>query len=203
MGEVIRDEGSIKFHCRWIKAPPPPKDILAPLNEWRERLYKLGLIGVYPDGIGYGNISRRWKGKTFIVTGSATGSLKSLNETHYVFVKEFNFGENSLLCEGPLQASSESLSHAMIYECSPETQAVLHVHHGKMWDALRGVAPTTDKDVPYGTPAMAAEIKRLFDENCFKKEKLIVMGGHPEGVISFGNDLEEAGRTLLKEFEIV
>ena len=44
---------------------------------------------------------------------------------------------------------------------------------------------------------MANEIKRLFDETALNKEKILVMGGHREGIISFGKDLEEAGSILI------
>ena len=57
--------------------------------------------------------------------------------------------------------------------------------------------PTTKKEVPYGTPEMANEIFRLFKETAVQQEKIIVMAGHDEGIISFGKDLEEAGEILL------
>ena len=47
-------EGYIKFNFNWEQ-----KDILIPaelyktLEEERTRLYELGLIGVYPDGVGF------------------------------------------------------------------------------------------------------------------------------------------------------
>ena len=36
-----------------------------------------------------------------------------------------------------------------------------------------------------------------FDETALSKEKILVMGGHREGIISFGKDLEEAGSILI------
>ena len=44
---------------------------------------------------------------------------------------------------------------------------------------------------------MANEIKRLFDQTALSKEKILVMGGHREGIISFGKDLAEAGNILI------
>ena len=57
--------------------------------------------------------------------------------------------------------------------------------------------PTTSEDIPYGTPEMANEVKRLFNETDVGKEKIIVMGGHREGLISFGKNLEEAANILI------
>ena len=59
--------------------------------------------------------------------------------------------------------------------------------------------PTSDNLVPYGTPEMAKEIKRLFEETSLSNEKIMVMGGHEEGIISFGKNLEEAANVLLEK----
>jgi ribulose-5-phosphate 4-epimerase/fuculose-1-phosphate aldolase len=191
------DEGYIKFNCNWIKAEPFKMGILNEINNCRDTLYNLGLIGVYNNGIGYGNISIRFNQHTFLITGSATGGIKCLNENHYTLVNEYNLMQNSLTCTGPIKASSESLSHAVIYECSPETNAVVHIHQIGMWNSLIHKVPTTRENIPYGTPEMANEIKRLFKETSVNNEKIIVMGGHSEGIITFGKTIEEAVKILI------
>ena len=192
------DEGYIKFHCNWIEAEPISINQLHELNKWRDTLYNLGFIGAYHNGIGFGNISKRLNNHTFIITGSATGGLKTLNENHYVLVNEYNLRLNSLTCTGPIKASSESLSHAVIYECSNETNAVIHIHNFEMWEKLIHHVPTTREEVLYGTTEMADEIKRLFIETNVSTEKIIAMAGHEEGIIAFGKTLDEAGGILLK-----
>lgn len=189
-------EGYIKFHCHWIKAAPVPGDQLKEIIAYRDLLYSKGLIGVYPNGVGFGNISIR-SGKAFIITGSATGQYPASNEEHYAVVVDYNLKQNSLTCTGPLKASSESLSHAVIYESSPDTNAVIHIHHMPTWQSLMDKVPTTAPYVTYGTPEMAEEIKRLFRETNVAQEKILVMGGHEEGIITFGKTLEEASRILL------
>jgi ribulose-5-phosphate 4-epimerase/fuculose-1-phosphate aldolase len=192
-------EGYIKFNCHWIKAGPVSHDHTSKINIWREKLYALGLIGVYNDGISFGNISMRFDGNTFIITGSATGELNQLNENHFTLVTRYDLEQNSLECKGPMIASSESLTHAALYESAPELQAVIHVHNLEMWKRLINKVPTTQADAEYGTPEMAGEIKRLFNETGVKDEKILVMGGHEEGIIAFGKDMDEAGETLLKQ----
>lgn len=191
------DEGYIKFNCRWIKTAPLSKHKIAGINAWRDNLYKHGLIGAYSNGVGFGNISIRFNSNSFLITGSATGNLKKLNENHYVLVNEYDLLQNNLTCTGPIKASSESLSHAVIYECSPDTNAVVHIHNIEMWNKLIHKFPTTKANVLYGTPDMANEIKRLFKETDVGIKKNIIMGGHKEGVITFGRSLDEAGRILL------
>ena len=193
------DEGSIKFNCNWIKAEPASSKHIKELNIWRDKLYNLGLIGADKNGIGFGNISIRFEKHAFIITGSATGGLNKLSESHYVLVNEYDLLQNSLICTGPIKASSESLSHAVIYECSPETNAVMHIHNIDMWEKLMHKAPSTSDNVSYGTPEMANEIKRLFNETPVAVEKILVMSGHKEGIIAFGSTLDEAGKIIISK----
>ena len=192
------DEGYIKFNSNWIEKEPFPSQLLHGINQWRSILYNLGYIGVYDNGIGFGNISIRYHDRPFIISGTATGALKVLNENHYVLVNDYNLQLNSVTCTGPIKASSESLSHAAIYECSHETNAVIHIHNLDLWEKLIHKVPTTREDIPYGTPEMANEIKWLFETTNVGTEKIIAMAGHQEGIIVFGKTLDEAGEILFK-----
>jgi L-ribulose-5-phosphate 4-epimerase len=193
------DEGYVKFNCNWIPLNNIPTDKVAELNVWREMMYSRGLIGMYPDGIGFGNISMRCDGNTFLISGTATGGISRLNESHYSLVTEYDLAANNITCIGPIKASSESLTHALIYQCSSATNAVIHVHSLDLWKTLRNHVPTTSEDISYGTPEMANEMKRLFEETALNKEKIIVMAGHREGIISFGKDLQEAASILINK----
>ena len=149
------DEGVIKFNCQWTQSGPLDKTLIADINTWREKLFDLKLIGVTDDGIGYGNISVRFRQNQFIISGSGTGKLEKLDERHYALVTAYNVAENSLCATGPIIASSESLTHAMVYENAPSAQAVMHVHHDLLWEELLRVLPATAPGIEYGTPGMA------------------------------------------------
>ena len=101
---------------------------------------------------------------------------------------------------GPIKASSESLTHAAIYECSADIKAVIHIHHKEFWDKALNVIPTSSNSVPYGTPEMANEIFRLYKETDFSTNKIMAMAGHDEGIIAFGNTLAEAGQIIEENF---
>ncbi len=192
------DEGYIKFRCRWIEGPPPPAGETEELTSWRNRLHRLGLIGVYPDGIGYGNVSvRRGDDAEFIISGTQTGAIAVIDEQHCAIVTEYDIEANALTCSGPVRASSESLTHAAIYRADPAMQGVIHVHHPGAWEGLLGILPTTREDVPYGTPAMAHEIEHLLRKSDLASGRVALMGGHREGIIAFGTDLDDAGEALL------
>ena len=161
-------------------------------------MHRYGLIGVYENGIGFGNISTRLDAAgRFIITGSATGHLPTLSSVHFTTVTGFDIETNALACSGPIVASSESMSHAVIYRECPEVNGVIHVHHAALWAILLHKVPTTDAAATYGSPEMAASIIRLLRETDLRQQKIFVMEGHPEGIFSFGETLEEAAEIIL------
>jgi len=188
------NDGLIKFSLRWQRAPPP--EDLDALLQWRDRIRAAGLIGVQPDGIGYGNISVR-ADSSFIISGSGTGVHATARTEHFTRVIHYDFPANSLLCRGPVRASSESLTHAAVYEADASAGAVVHVHHRELWRALLGKIPTTAKDIAYGTPEMAYDVLRLFRDTPVADGGIFVMGGHEDGIVGFGGSLQEAGSKLL------
>lgn len=196
------EDGYIKFKARWDKSPPLPLRFIKELNKWRDLLYQKNLIGVYENGIGFGNISQRFSDSSqFIISGSGTGKLESLSTDHYALVTDVDIDKNLLHCKGPVIASSESMSHGVIYGESSNIQGVIHVHHKALWLKLLDKVPTTVGSAEYGTPEMAYEIIRLFRETDLMEEKILVMKGHEEGIFTFGESLEEAGMVILKYFQ--
>ncbi|MFO7029975.1 rRNA adenine methyltransferase [Limnospira fusiformis CCALA 023] len=197
------DEGVIKYQCNWIEAEPLASPVLAELMYWRDRLYSLGLIGVYDNGIGFGNISvRLGNSGEFIITGTQTGHLAHLTPKHYTLVSDFSWQENWITCRGPIKASSEALTHAAIYSHQPQIKAIAHVHNPQIWQQLMFKVPTTNPNVPYGTPQMAEEMFRLFAVENLADHQILVMGGHQDGFLSFGQNLTEAGEILLQSVNI-
>jgi ribulose-5-phosphate 4-epimerase/fuculose-1-phosphate aldolase len=194
------NEGYIKFNCIWKREEIRfPEEIFAQLESCRSRLYALGLIGIYPDGIGFGNLSARiGEGKSFIISGSATGGLANLKQSDYALVTDFNISKNVVFCTGLTKASSESLTHASVYESLPEVGAVVHVHCLWLWKKLLNIYSATSFEFEYGTPEIADAVGKLVSEMNGKKEKIIVMGGHQEGILAYGSNLIEATEQIIK-----
>jgi ribulose-5-phosphate 4-epimerase/fuculose-1-phosphate aldolase len=188
----MQEEGYIKFHCMWIEKNLSGDISISDLNYWREKLYQQKLIGAYPNGVGYGNISIRLPDDTFLITGTRTGNFSELTKKHYTIVTGYDITHNQVTCKGPIMASSESLTHAILYELLPEVNAVVHIHNEVKWDNLIDKVPTTSPKVEYGTPEMADEIKRLIDSENLSSDKVLVMAGHKDGLIAFGGDLAAA-----------
>lgn len=196
------DEGYVKYQCYWTNQKSVSSEEIKDLNLWRDKLYKLGLIGTYPNGIGFGNLSIR-DTDTIIISGTATGGIKHLSQKHYTRVTDFSWENNTVTCVGEIQASSETLTHGAIYTANPEVQAVIHIHHLQLWEKLLDKVPTTDSSCAYGTPEMAREIIRLCQNQTTKTQKIIIMSGHQEGILTFGKDLGEAGDILLNFYNVL
>ena len=194
------DEGYVKYETVFTPGPPPDAAAVRLLNRWRRPLYEAGLIGHYDElGVGFGNISvRGTQPGQFIISGTQTGHIAETEGRHYSLVTQADIGRNRVSCTGPVRASSEALTHAALYALSERLNAVVHVHSRTLWDRYRDLLPTTDETVPYGTPQMAHEFERLWQETGFPSEGLAVMAGHDEGLVSIGSTLEKAATRMLE-----
>ncbi len=190
----------VKFTFQCARADITPFEQLAGLNAYRRKLLEQRLMGVDSNGVGFGNVSvRDGVSKNFYITGSATGGLSELTSTDCVRVVAYDFARNWLRYEGAAIPSSESLTHAAVYESDPSTSAIIHCHDSGLWATLLDRVPATSKAVAYGTPEMAYEIMRLFKVSNVRSEKILVMAGHEGGIVTFGEDLEDAFDVLMRE----
>jgi len=194
----VSETGSPKFKCEQLTAKLSRFPGFDELNSCRGKLLHLGMVGVYANGVSFGNLSVR-DGATsqFYITGTSTGSIAELTPADFAKVVAYDFARNWLQCEGSRVASSESLTHAAVYESDSTVRAVIHCHDLKLWSALSGKARATPMGVDYGTPEMAHAVKRLFQNRDVKDQKILVMSGHHGGLIAFGKDSAEAFEVLL------
>lgn len=202
-------EGTIKFNLQFTPSPPLPGETLREINAWRHILYLLQLIGRNADrygGFGYGNISQRLEPydapphqRRFVISGTQTGGLAWLAPEHYSIVVECHPEQNLVVAEGPIPPSSESLTHGMLYALDESLRFIIHVHSPHIWQAASELnIPITSKEVAYGTPEMAREVQRLFQETEVRELLIFAMGGHEDGIVSFGHTAEEAGMVLIR-----
>ena len=194
----MSETGSVKFKCEQV-----PIEILrfagfAELNKYRRKLLDLGMMGVDANGIGFGNLSVR-DGTTarFYITSSATAGIVEPTPADYAKVVAYDFAKNWLRCEGSRVASSESLTHAAVYQSDSTARAVIHCHDIILWSALLDKAPTTPKRVEYGTAEMAYAVQRLFEVTDVKTRKIFVMAAHDGGLVTFGKNLQDAFGILM------
>jgi len=186
----MRTENYIKFTHDWQeKAFDLDEELFGQFVKGREKLMAAGLMGG-AEGIGFGNMSVRSKDqRTFVITGTGAGLQPEFLPRHMALVTDYAFDRNFVRSIGLTPASSESLSHAAIYQALPDVQAVVHVHHKKFWTQQLNKLPTTSTLAEFGTVELARALYNLSMSQDVRAGQMIVMGGHPEGIIAFGSDL--------------
>jgi L-ribulose-5-phosphate 4-epimerase len=205
---MTQQEGVVKFQMDYTCGPALPYAELRELNAWRRILFMTNLIGEDPrryGGFGYGNVSMRLDqlsgcGQScFAISGTQTGALAELTREHYAIVQECWPEDNRVVATGPIKPSSESLTHGMIYNLDHTLRYVLHVHSPEIWCCARIFnIPTTRDDAAYGTPEMAEEVRRLFEDTDIRAYSIFAMGGHEHGIVAFGHCVAKAGSVMME-----
>lgn len=196
------DDGVVKYSLEFELTKPLAKKECKKIEKTRERLYALGLIGAYSNGIGYGNISIRYKrSNKFLITATQTGELAHLKPKYYSLVKDVNFNTFATSAMGASKPSSEAITHAAIYALDKEINAVVHIHNEKLWNFMLENEYLSTKDTPYGTPEMVEDIQAMYKQITPLLNNAFVMKGHFEGVVTFGETLKEAEKTLYEIIE--
>jgi len=190
------DEGVVRFRSIRAAAPPPDGAQAVALCGVRNHLYRLGLIGALPDGTGYGNASVR-SPHGVLITGTGTGGIEHLLPEHITCIERCAIDANTVWCSGPVDASSETMTHMGAYAASSGIGAVVHGHHTGAWRRLCGAIPTTDSSIPYGTPQMARAVEDLVRRHYQGAGLLLAMQGHEGGVLAVGGTLDEAVAALV------
>ncbi|WML90978.1 class II aldolase/adducin family protein [Thiothrix lacustris] len=193
-------EGVIKFTLSYT---PSIVDVDFPglqiLNQCRQSLWQWGVIGQDADryaGLGYGNLSMRtvmaMYPDAFMITGTQTGHLPILTAQHYAQVLAYDLGRHDLHASGASKPSSEAMTHAALYQCVPAAQAIIHGHHPAIWRQAQALGLVcTSADIPYGTPQMAQAMQAVL-RDVSPSRQTIVMLGHEDGFITWGDNLAEA-----------
>lgn len=201
----VIDDGVIKYdRSNFSQCPPLETTEYSALELWRKKLYALNLIGEYvEEKVGFGNISERKDYSKFfesivpqfVITGTQTGKYSDLDGNHYTRVLDYQIDLLKIKMMGPIEASSEALTHAAIYAFNKNIKAIFHIHSKEIWTGMiNDQTDHTCKSIPYGTVEMARAT-----ENCIAKKDFgsFSMHGHEDGVVAYGRSLEEAGEIIL------
>lgn len=206
------DEGAIKFHAAHRAEPLDARrasELACRLIAWREILAKTRLVGQEAGlygGFGYGNVSGRLpppalprRRRRFLVTGTQTSGKSRVSLADFCVVESWDVERNRVESRGPVEPSSESMTHGAIYDLGSHIRFVFHAHSPTIWRRARELRiPTSRDDVPYGTPQMAREVDRLYRTTALAEVRILAMGGHEDGIIVFGHSAEDAGQILLR-----
>lgn len=210
----MHEEGVIRFQADHRSAALDPQvhgAVAHSLLPWRDRLFRAGLVGRDPNrysGVGFGNLSGRLPpfpgqpgARPFLVTGTQTGGQPSLTLADLCMVTRYDPEYNLVESFGLIRPSSESMTHGLLYDADPAIRFVFHGHSPAIWEQARPLGlPVTDPAADYGTPAMCREVRRLLRDPKIAQGRVLVMGGHRDGVLAFGETVEETGRAFLDLF---
>ena len=195
---VDTSEGVIQFQLDHEVKTLQVVDV-AEINAWRTVFKQTGTIGQVADrydGYGFGNLSQRTT-SGFLISGTQTGFLESSSIADYAEVTGWDSSGNSVSSRGRVSPSSESLTHAVIYEACPEVVAVFHLHSPDIWHAGTELGiSTTSPEITYGTPEMAEAVNHCVRESPLPG--ILSMGGHEDGIIAYGRTLAETGLLLIR-----
>ncbi len=171
-----------KFRTHVARPDPPRNDELL---EWCRRWAAAGFIGK-----AMGNLSVRHE-TGFLIT--PTGSDPSrLTSEDLVYVMAVQFAPPVLTVAGRHEPSSESLMHAAIYAARPAVGAVFHGHSDAILRAAGRLGlPVTQREQPYGTPAMADAVLDVLSGH-----SLVIMRNH--GFVALGRTPAEANAAVEK-----
>lgn len=203
MSEI--DDGYIKYDRKYFtKGTPPSASAFQEIEMWRKKLYALKLIGEYfPEKIGFGNLSSKCdfsniyetSSPQFCITGTQTGKYPKLSKYQYTRVVDTNIEKMIIKTNGPIEASSESLTHAALYIANSKINFIFHIHSKFIWEGmLKDNCTKTNKDIPYGTLEMANAVSQLGKNN---SNGSFVMEGHQDGVVIYGENSNEVGKETL------
>ncbi|MDR2716461.1 MAG: S-methyl-5-thioribose-1-phosphate isomerase [Treponema sp.] len=192
------NDGYVKYTTTHTMAPAIESPHWAELNNARTQLFRLGLLGVNPEGIGFGNVSIRFQGEEFLVSGTATGASPELNPAEYCLVNSFDLMQNHIVSMGPVKASSEAMTHGAVYRSCSAANCVMHIHSGAIFNAMiRDGCPATAENAAYGTPEIACAIAQCVQE-LGTDEGAVVLAGHDEGLIVWGPTVERALNLIVR-----
>jgi len=191
-------DGVIKYEFVHTTCGALEKELWEDIEMARQRLVCLKLIGEY-GGIGYGNISKRVTKSSFVVTGTQTGHLKEMDGNFYALVEEYDDRRFFLKSCGGVKPSSESLTHATIYNLDEKIGAVIHIHSNRIWEyMLQNGYLATGENTEYGSLEMIDEVNALYAKLSPLSDPMFAMAGHKNGVMVFGRNLKEAEGKLLE-----
>ena len=140
----------------------------------------------------------RLAGNLFLISGSGTGSSRLLGKQGYSLIRAFDPLENTVASFGPVQASSESMTHGAVYGAANKARCVIHIHSPFLFTSLLAEGfPRTPESVAYGTPALSREVARLITEELSPSEGVFVTAGHNEGVFAYSESIASTLNLIL------
>ncbi len=130
-----------------------------------------------------GNLSIR-HGEGFVVTAAGC-NLGCIEKDELIFVEQCDLASEEVFFRGPVDPSSESIMHWLIYRNRPESRVIIHAHDefATRPELLKGRVEESRREEPYGT----VELARMAIETFERAGQIIVLKNH--GYVATGENL--------------
>ncbi len=188
--------GKLKFNLK--PSPELEEKLYIELEKWRAIFYKMNLVGEYQSsGLGYGSLSRRLQAgqDSFVITGYQTGSMSHLGGRNYTKVIKCDLNKLTVEANGPTAPSGDSINHCAIFSSGHAINAVFYVHHKMLWEfMLTNNYDKVGKGLQSGSKELAEACKQYATN---KKQGIFALEEHEGAIISYGQNIEEAGKIIL------
>lgn len=205
----VIDDGVIKYdRSNFSLSEALKPEEYEQLEYWRKKLHQINLIGEYKDvNIGFGNMSTLFDYShiqsslhpQFVITGTQTGKYADLDGKHYTRVLDYDISTLKIKMMGMIEASSEALTHAAIYESQTKIKAIFHIHSSFIWKGMiEDNTDSTAAHIPYGTVEMARATQKCVRGKPFGS---FCMLGHEDGVVIYGGSLDEVGNLTMNLYQ--
>lgn len=150
-------------------------------------------------GLGFGNLSVRDRDRPgeFLITASQTAAAPALADEDLVRITHSNPARFWVDARGHQPPSSETLTHAMIYQADITIGWVFHVHCPEIWQQAGELGlPVTGEQVPYGSAAMVEAVSGLLSAHDTRPLVFATLG-HQDGIFACGASADETGGALM------
>lgn len=197
-------EGTIQFAYA-LEHPAGPvaePDVVRSLAGWRAVFRRLDLLGQHRDryqGFGYGNLSSRDGSRPdeFVITASQTAGAPDFDDSSLVRITHSNVARFWVDAVGQQPPSSETLTHAIVYQADRSIGWVFHVHCPEIWQRHADLGlPATPEHAPCGSAAMADAVEVLLARHHVRPVVFVTLG-HEDGVFACGTDAAATGNALV------
>lgn len=166
----------------------------------RKKLYSRKYIGTDNTGQSYGNISMKLSNSNiFVISSTQTGFKTTTSLNDYSLIFDYDLEQFTTKAFGLKEPSSETLTHACVYDCDNSISAIIHIHDFRLWEKMiNSCCHNVTAEVPYGTAEMTIETRKIVnDRNRKDQNDIFAMAGHHGGIVSYGCNLNDAYDNII------
>jgi len=179
----------VKFHAERLSEELPP-GVFDLYDAFARNCGRLREHGMTPAN--GGNLSIR-HGDGFVISSSGC-NLGCIEQEELIFVERCDLESEHAWYRGPINPSSETFMHWLIFRGYPEANAIVHAHDefATRPELLEGEVEQSEREEPYGTIELAHMAIATFK----RAKRIIVLKNH--GYVAIGPDFDKVCDLIIE-----